>query len=792
MKRLRAIRGVYVIAALVVLLSACRNDTPNGGGDGEPVMVDMRFANPLSASPDEQIERVRVIVFNNREVMVSNELVPIISDPGAEVTVRAKMVRGLNNVYVVCNETAELGTSLAAVTNQYQIERTAFKASGIQTLIPMYGKVLGANVVCEIDGSNATVTVEGHTSSTLNVKVNRLLAKVSMTVIKDTRLAPHPFTVEKVSYKICRIATQMTLGQTPVEQVLWADNIEQSSTTRLAADGTYNKKADGDFEVVSGDWASFPDVYIPEHLLVDKEDYSKGTYMVVTALCKMEGTLVELNSIYQFDLGNRPPTNLDIDRNTQYKIYATIVNLGAMGFYAEIVPMKEYQVPFEWKPFEGYTIVSEELTQYSKNANIWNDYGQYTGLLKITTSDKVVQPALFRYGSVVALKDKTTGGVFDPATDILWQPTVTPAAASWADVGYLASGDISASGNTLDQVKLGLGDPCRLAGLTNTEIAAGVVDNQLWRMATADEMQWLVTARNEQTNANGFYTFHWLLTPNTGYRTELGVSVPALGGGYYWSATDRQALSFATADNTGQMAQHAPEKAYAVRCIRTDIPASRMEVMGRGGSYLGQTDVRVGLQDQYLVPFWKIRALPPVEGITFTKSWGTYSEQAIFDLSPVPNPYDGRATKVEMTGYGLDGVVHVHNFEIRQDRLVHQITIELKEPTDLPTANGYLRIPKQGAVLKIGMAIDPYPYAPYAADYPNKTWHAVATWYDSQSRSIDGSSAKSGELSSIVIPPNDFGHILGISINFQAENTANFPPHSGSSGNRTIVLIQEK
>ena len=223
-----------------------------------------------------------------------------------------------------------------------------------------------------------------------------------------------------------------------------------------------------------------------------------------------------------------------------------------MGLYAEIVAMEEHDITINWKPIDGLVIVSDKAADYdavadtSRNVNIWNDFSVYSGILKAYHSETGYKDVLFKYGSLIAVysdPDTEDGTNFVPPTtaealnDVLWYPssydplTIT----GWSNVPYLAGGEISA-GNTPEQVKQGLGDPCKLAGLSETQIRdMGIVDNGQWHMATPEEYNHIIAASNNEVSSYGYLSYHWLLFPHNRYRDESGASRGDGTTGCYWS-----------------------------------------------------------------------------------------------------------------------------------------------------------------------------------------------------------------------------------------------------------------
>lgn len=259
-----------------------------------------------------------------------------------------------------------------------------------------------------------------------------------------------------------------------------------------------------------------------------------------------------LNCIYLLNIGQEPPKNHNLTRNNHYQIYATITGMGAMGLYAEIVPMEEHDITINWKPIDGLVIVSDKAADYdaaadtSRNVNIWNDFSVYSGILKAYHSETGYKDVLFKYGSLIAVHSAPAtedGANFVPPSDaetlndILWYPSLyNPLIIKgWSDVPYLTDGEISTD-NTSEQVKQGLGDPCKLAGLSETQIRdMGIIDNGQWHMATPEEYNHIIAASNNEISSYGYLSYHWLLLPHNRYRDESGASRGNGTTGCYWT-----------------------------------------------------------------------------------------------------------------------------------------------------------------------------------------------------------------------------------------------------------------
>lgn len=798
----------------VLSLSSCIKQELDGAAlqyTGSTLDLKFGVSQSLSSTPYE-ISTIRLIVFSDGKI-VSNTLTHITDDDSYKII--TKVALGTNNFYAICNETLELETKLTSIASESSIEQINFQTEGVDhSHIPMYGKIIGGEVKRNPDGSSS-ITVNGITTSELTIPVDRLMVRLSMTVIKNTTELTDKFTVESMSYKIYRIPKYMYIGKDiPFTDTQYQTDIQQNGSGQLLVDGKYEQS--GEIYIVkSGDAITFPDVYLPEHILAAKSDVTHCTYMVVSANCIMDGSGIELNSIYNLNLGTRPPANLDIKRSYHYNLFATIKNLGTMGFFAEMMPLVEYNTPITWKPFEGYTIVSEKAENYGIDQNIWNDYSQYYGLLKITrknttTNKSDVYPALFRYGSVVALSDKSAAGafnstLFDPATnttgDILYCPTLTTTPTNWTNVGYLNTGDVDDAQHTQANIALGKGDPCRLVGLSNEQISNNIIDNKLWRTATKEQMQWLIEARDVSgvSSPNGFSSFgqNTILTPKTyGKRNAADGSMTlAADAGTYWSSTAANLFSFSTIDNTAQVGVSDMAEANSVRCVRTTTQPSRFTVKGSSAGDNGtiNTTITNFYQDNFFVPFWKITHWDSADGrLTFSKTFGNYFSSSnnnapIFSLPPLDDVYSGKNYKVYIKGYGLDGVIHDQTVTISQQSAGHPITLK---------SNASGLISADGATITFSIQITGTPMQKYAVGgsepYTAMEWYVEAVWSDHLGNYVVKTPITTAlNTTSITIPKNLSDDELGLTFTFRRTSNFTLPSYKGAEDIQ-IFAIQSK
>lgn len=768
-------------------------DIYNGSTARVPINLRSRGG---TVSNSNDIRSIRLIFFTPSGQMVSNRLYDF--QPGEDSSVvTGEMAVGMNDIFIVCNETPGLGRDLADVVRPEQIADIKFipPVEGIADPAPMFCHLSDVNIERGY-GSSVNVTVNGVTTPYLEAEVKRIVARIGMTVIKNVPEGDIDFSIEKLSYRICHVPAYSMLCEGSARYPQgegWGTEITVAGEGRIAA------TSNGDYQI-SGDVVStipatleairFPVVYLPEHLPQIPENPDYCTYLLIEADCITRYSSSHVRSVYRVNMGKMPPTDLSIERNVNYHVYLKITGLGASGFYAEILPVEEYDLPLTWKPSEGYAIVGERAEDYGVNTNIWNSYSQYSGILKVV-KDNTYSDACFRYGSVVALSSTAVAGEFDPATDVLWMPEVAKSATpvtSWDDVRYMSAGDVSETVHTLEGIKQGKGDPCRLVGLSESEIASGIIDNKLWRLPTDAELQWLITARNQTTDPRGFYSYGYLLTPFNGYRTETGVMVPSdASSGHYWSASEGRAFSFDT-DNAPVIAVDQPAKAYAIRCLRTDIPPSVFQVNSTGIGYLGGTGSIWPSVDNILVPYWRMEVADAesAASISLALTEGTSKESNPVTIKPLTNPYKSASYNVKATGYGLDGQVHERTAVILQSSLYHRVALEWTSVPELEQSEGYYRIPAQGATLSFTMQITPEPLAPYNPGFDDMLWRIRCKYYTDVLTIEYGTAVKRGEASVITLPKNTWGHILGLEFNMMPVTTP-YPPHSSDA----VVFIQD-
>ena len=413
--------------------------------------------------------------------------------------------------------------------------------------------------------------------------------------------------------------------------------------------------------------------------------------------------------------------------------------------------------------------------------NIWNDFSVYSGILKAYHSETGYKDVLFKYGSLIAVHSASAtedGANFVPPADaetlndILWYPSLyNPLIIKgWSDVPYLTNGEISTD-NTSEQVKQGLGDPCKLAGLSETQIRdMGIIDNGQWHMATPEEYNHIIAASNNETSSYGYLSYHWLLLPHNRYRDESGASHGNGTTGCYWtnntSIFDFSGTPAVTASlQTGKDRQNG----YMVRCVRNEIPESRIEVgVITSPSYQGtETSGSSYFGISSNIPYWTATL------VTSGSDMGTATPED-FSFEPGGNAVhtthgsnsqnipvyvkrkestSSRSFRVRVEGTGLDGQTKSTLLTIAQ------AGYQLRATSELSTMGV---LPQEGGTYNLNINITPTDVQiPVGKLYVQVVYNGV------QKSISDKVQTASGTYSypvSITIPPNESPSLIRLTV----------------------------
>lgn len=800
------IKNIIYATWIVLLLSmlSCTNEDLVKGGTyaGEKMAMRVNLGTK-STDPkgDDVIDKVRFIIFTEKNELVCNE-VQESELIGNTYSATTKVARGRNDFYVICNETPELAEKLAAIASPEQIEQVEFEAAGVTPPVPMYYKITNTEVTADGFGKNVQIkTPDNVISGSLTINLTRMVARLSFTAIKNVT-GDTDFIVEELIYRVCRMPKYSTIGpNTFCTTQDWAKEITVEGTGKLTQNQTYTISGDSYTLPEGAESITFDDIYIPEHVHENESDETRASYLYITAKCRLsDGTGKVVNSIYLLNLGEIPGYDYNIHRNNHYKIYATITGLGAMGLYADIKAFKQNDVTVNWAPIDGLVIVSERETDFdpvsgqSSNVNIWTDYNAYSGTLKTFHSDKGFTDILFKYGSVIGVKNDISSTTSLPFTatgtdmtdlgDIQWYPSGwNPLIVkSWQDVPYAATGDIP-----VDQslVMDGLGDPCKLAGLSPRQIQEeGLRDNMQWHMATKAEYDLLLRAdiADNEPNSYGYKAFRELLLPNVKYRDENGqLSASDNGEGKYWTTTDGSYFNFISNNVPSGAIKSSGnrEHGYTVRCVRNKIPPSKMELNYPypNFNYAGGS---ASMNIYSNLPYWKA-TLTGADKEEYKDEFSFAKDD--FSVKSIYGSYDNiltmyakrfeskdkRRFEINITGVGFDGVTHSYDIPITQRGYTLYATL-----STTPILDKDHRVPKDGGTYSVHAKITPDDIA-FAAGQK-----IAVVCKKSTATNIEIS--RSDELESlqnvfsydfnITVPPNTTPDVIGLYFQLEIEGSS--------------------
>ena len=131
------------------------------------------------------------------------------------------------------------------------------------------------------------------------------------------------------------------------------------------------------------------------------------------------------------------------------------------------------------------------------------------GKLTVTAedNDKDARLVYFKFGSVIALSCANEWSskevAYNPSKLSLDVLNTWEGVPYW--IGTTVVGSVSHNAQTVSE---GMGDPCRLVGLTDDDISSGKVDNGEWRLPTQEEHEGAEAEPLEANNYSGFHEYN--------------------------------------------------------------------------------------------------------------------------------------------------------------------------------------------------------------------------------------------------------------------------------------------
>ena len=748
-------KKLLFITTVIVLLTSCVKERFGFDGDEQNVELTLQLdTRGVSGTADDNtINKIRFIVVGSNGDIKFNNLVTYKST--GIYKIEAPTGNG-NTFYVICNETTELASALTALTDGEDLEKMQTTLRTIAPPLIMFGCVNNVTVVAGADNENTvSYTDENGNGVTgayvLPISLKRLASKISLTFIRNSSDNFNNITISDFTIKVISVPTRSYLRENNPYDIKVTDGsttITKSAVGSLATDNTatFSTLAQ-EFTYGNGDKVTFDSFYIPEYIIAQANQGNRDyeTAILVSAKCtSSDDQVIQGNwRINLMDGGN-------IYRNTHYKIAATISGFGAIGIYADIVPVTQWDIPINWKPVDGLVIVGDRVEDYNatgkmKNINVWNDYDVYWGLLKVYHEATGYTDILFKYGSVVGTKAiEGAGGIsYTPPVegnwgDITWIPSSFDLSsfysAPWASLPYTSdtSGEIAHDQTT---VSAGKGDPCRLVGLSAEQIRDGIVDNGVWHMATPDELQRLVDNYDGALRAPyvGFPTYHSMIIPATPTRDQNGELNSPAGTGQYWSSAYAKAFTFddSKPNNIPPMEGKVLTESnlhygFTVRCVRNKIPETTLAVTKPANTtYQGDITDGKSFSISTNMPYWTAE-LTKVTGyltpdneaqnkmdfsfepgansnVTKVEGSGNKSLKVYIKRKEIPTG-NRRYFYITVKGMGYDGRLMVH--EIVAEQTAYQWNV-LGVLTPSPLTLPYGRLPMAETEYTVIMNITP-------------------------------------------------------------------------------------
>ena len=201
-----------------------------------------------------------------------------------------------------------------------------------------------------------------------------------------------------------------------------------------------------------------------------------------------------------------------------------------------------------------------------------------------TDNDTEARTVYFKFGSTIAQSSSTNAW---SASEVVFNGSNNTDADynAWIDVPYQTA-DVT---HTLDDVQNGKGDPCRLVGLSESDVKAGIIDNGLWRMPSNSSNNWggdswvqhnsyngrKITVQSDNISKEAFY-------PAAGYRKLDNGTVEGqtTSANYWWlnssnESGNSQCISF-TETNIYRNQSINISQGNPIRCVsqvHKDFPA---------------------------------------------------------------------------------------------------------------------------------------------------------------------------------------------------------------------------
>lgn len=730
------IRYLLVLTGLMIFGSCINEPMSDSGYTGKEAVLGLSVTT-RSQTPDEMIiNKVRIIVARNGFINFNEVVAPNLS---GEYLIRTPY--GENDYYIICNETAELTQKLNSLNSSYLIEELTFSPP-LSAPFVMVGKINGSVIATNDAGSPAIsyTNSEGtlvSNASKISVDVTRIIAKVNLSIIKNSESITKVSNV-KVSVNQRPAYCYMGNNKSYSASSDWLTYLNipfaMGSVDELNANSVYSTNAANNDFIISGNRIDMVHFYIPENILTSNMDKARNTYINITADCLMSGGST-VSAKWRVDFEDNGLFR--VMRNTHYKILGVIEGIGPMNLYADIIPVKEVDLTIGWGLIDGLVIVSDQAADYNMNKDVWSNYNALTGILKVYKADsKSFRDVVFKYGSILAIESDD-----EPYTaeKVIWGPAQhPPTGMNWEAISSQPKTVDIEVNNATQVISEYKGDPCRLVHLSTAQIAAGIVDNNQWRMMTPQEMVRLEIANDAQDenfvkSGEGYYAYHALRIPYMKPRVSADGSAATDNRGIYWTSKGGQAFVFNNqSQSEGQQSirfDESPQKAATIRCIRVVPPKKTISALSTTNpnafDFRGDATNGKPFTVTTNIPYWTATVIkvdytskvnsnfpePNLAKFSFTRDGTTVHQisgsetevKQVYMQRYITNEFTSNYT-IEVKGYGLDGNWLKSTVTSIQNPYIWQQEIAVTSANPGFTNN---QVPRQGTTVSILLKILP-------------------------------------------------------------------------------------
>ncbi|WP_436415764.1 fimbrial protein [Petrimonas sp.] len=326
----------FLILAAVGLFTTACNTEDLSQDKGDPAVITLSLSNAQTRAGDlftdeSLITKVRIYVFSGNFV----DAMQVYTSGTEEFQnpFRIKTTTGPKTVYVVANEPADLTATLNGVTTLTQLQAvvTSETTGSLTTPFTMIGSENVTVAYVPDPGPYTEVTV----------KLTRLVAKISLTVVKGTT-ATADIILNGVRLYRASKKSALLEGQNVTGQTYWDHNYTLPTPVTLTATGT-------------NVWYGTSPVYMYENPGSLTDTTGRATYLIIDAVYNNVPT--RYRAYINDENSDATDHKYSIKRNHQYNITAEITNIGefdGLVLHTNVMPWTYIFSEKKFRPFVLY------------------------------------------------------------------------------------------------------------------------------------------------------------------------------------------------------------------------------------------------------------------------------------------------------------------------------------------------------------------------------------------------------------------------------------------------------